>query len=134
MKMWRHMFRRLQKKKSIKDPRNGKWKEFNRQAVLIAEGNYLQDLKNGTWKQYYESGELLIEENYDKGVLHGRYASYHPNGQLFSEGEYKHGRREGYFNVYDEGGRQVKSLLFVDNVMVEEIDTSKHPAPRVAVS
>lgn len=121
------MFKRFQKKTVIKNPRNGKWKEFNKQAVLIAEGHYLQDAKHGAWKQYYETGELLIEETYDKGILHGRYSSYHPNGQLFSEGIYKHGNREGYFNVYDETGRPMKRLLFVNNVMVEEIDMSRIP-------
>ncbi|HEX8041783.1 MAG TPA: hypothetical protein VF490_21695 [Chryseosolibacter sp.] len=128
MKRWKDMFRGFQNKTQVKDPRNGKWKEFNKHAVLIAEGHYLQDLKHGTWKQYYEGGELLIEENYDKGILHGRYASYHVNGRLFSEGEYKHGHREGYFNVYDESGKHTRSLLFVNNVMVEEIDMSRIPA------
>ena len=120
------MFKRFQKK-IIKNPRNGKWKEFNKQAILIAEGHYLQDLKDGVWKQYYETGELLIEETYDKGVLHGRYRSYHPNGRMFSEGEYKHGKREGYFKVYDEASKPSKSLLFVNNILVEEIDTSRLP-------
>ena len=121
------MFSGFQNKTKVKDPKNGKWKEFSKQAVLIAEGHYLQDVKHGVWKQYYETGELLIEETYDKGVLHGRYASYHPNGRLFSEGEYKHGNREGYFTVYDEAGRPSKSLLFVNNLMVEEVDMSRLP-------
>jgi antitoxin component YwqK of YwqJK toxin-antitoxin module len=129
----RKMFRRFQKKTVVKNPRNGKWKEFSKQAVLIAEGHYLQDAKHGQWKQYYETGELLIEETYDKGILHGRYSSYHPNGRLFSEGIYKHGKREGYFNVYDEEGKPVKRLLFVNNILVEEIDMSRIPVHRQPV-
>jgi antitoxin component YwqK of YwqJK toxin-antitoxin module len=121
------MFRRFKKKIVIKNPRNGKWKEFNKHAILIAEGHYLQDVKDGVWKQYYETGELLIEETYDKGILHGRYRSYHPNGRLFSEGEYKHGLRQGYFRVYDETGAPSKSLLFVNNILVEEVDTARAP-------
>lgn len=123
------MFDRILNKKNIKNPKNGKWKEFNKQAVLVAEGSYQHDLKHGLWKQYYETGELLIEEMYDNGILHGRYASYHLSGGLLSQGNYSNGQREGYFYVYDESGKQMKSLLFVNNVLVEEADTSKLPAP-----
>ena len=123
------MFEGFLKKSDDRKPRNGKWKEFNKQAVLISEGNYTHDLKNGLWRQYYETGELLIEENYDNGVLHGRYASYHLNGWLLSEGLYKNGQREGYFYVYDERGNQLKCLLFVNNVQVDEIDTSRVSVP-----
>lgn len=120
---------RFLKKQNSKDLKNGKWKEFNKQAVLVSEGHYQQDLKHGLWKQYYETGELLIEETYDKGILHGRYAAYHMNGTLLSTGQYQHGRREGYFDIFDENGKQVKKMLFVNNIMVEETDTAR---PRAA--
>lgn len=123
--MWKEMFERFLKRKHIKTPRNGKWKEFNKQAILVAEGYYQHDLKHGSWKQYYETGELLIEETYDQGILHGRYASYHINGGLLSEGEYQHGKREGFFNVYNENGKQTKKLLFVNNMLLEETDLTK---------
>lgn len=135
IKMWKEMFERFLNKKNSKTPKNGKWKEFNKQAVLVSEGNYQHDLKNGVWKQYYETGELLIEETYDNGILHGRYASYHLNGRLLSEGQYKNGHREGYFHVFDDTGKQIKSLLFVNNLLVEEIDTSRLPVgTRVTVN
>lgn len=125
VKFMKEMFERFLKRKNTKNPRNGKWKEFNKQAILVAEGSYQHDLKHGNWKQYYETGELLIEETYDHGVLHGRYASYHMNGQLLSEGEYQHGKREGFFHVFDDKGKPSKRLLFVNNVMLEETDIAQ---------
>lgn len=119
------MFERIFKKRNITPPRNGKWKEFNKQAILVSEGYYVQDIKHGGWKQYYETGELLIEETYEQGILHGRYASYHLNGQLLSEGNYEHGKREGFFEVYDEDGNPVKRILFMNNVLLEEVDARK---------
>lgn len=113
------------RKKNTPAPKNGKWKAFNKQAILISEGYYENDIKHGSWRQYYETGELLLEEHYRYGILHGRYASYHMNGQLLSEGEYQHGKREGFFNVFDEQGRPTKRLLFVNNVLLEEIDVRK---------
>jgi len=116
------MLERFLNKKNTRHPKNGKWKEFNKQAILVAEGNYQHDLKHGLWKQYYETGELLIEEMYDKGILHGRYASYHINGKLLSEGEYMNGNREGFFHIYDERGLHVKSILFTKNMLVQEVE------------
>src|SRR5688572_33240257 len=77
--------------------KNGKWKEFNKHAILIAEGNYLQGRKHGHWKEYYDTGEMMIEENYQDDVPQGRYAIYHRNGNLLSEGQFVNGSREGYF-------------------------------------
>lgn len=114
------MFERSVDKKKVKCRENGKWKEFNRQAVLIAEGYYQDDQKHGLWKQYYETGELLIEEEYNHGILHGRYAAYHINGQLMSEGHYVNGSREDYFNVFDECGKQVMRMLFFNNSIVND--------------
>lgn len=106
-------------KSNVKEPKNGKWKEFNKHAVLVAEGTYQHDLKHGLWKQYYETGELIIEETFQEGVSHGRYAAYYLNGQVMAEGQYANGKREGYFHVYDETGVKIKSMMFVNDVEIE---------------
>jgi antitoxin component YwqK of YwqJK toxin-antitoxin module len=96
--------------------RNGKWKEFNKHAVLVSEGHYVNNKKHGVWREYYDSnGGLMIEEAYSNGVKHGRFASYHPNGQLLSEGEFQYGSREGCFKVYDENGTNIRNIVFLDN-------------------
>jgi antitoxin component YwqK of YwqJK toxin-antitoxin module len=102
--------------------KDGKWKEFNKHAVLVTEGFYVNNKKHGTWKQYYDhTGTILIEENFNHGVKHGQFTSYHPNGQVFSQGEYQHGLREGYFRVYDEKGNNIRNLLFIKNIEIEDI-------------
>lgn len=105
--------------------KNGKWKEFNKHAVLIAEGVFLNDTKHGIWREYFDTGELMIEEFYDRGIQHGRFTSFHPNGQVWSEGNYLYGSREGYFNVYNEQGHNIRRLLFVNNQKTEDIDLTK---------
>ena len=111
--------------------RNGKWKEFNKHAVLIAEGHFVDDRKHGLWREYYDTGELMLEEHYDHGVQHGRFASYHSNGQVWSEGNYVEGSREGQFRVYDENGRNVRNLVFINNVKIEDIELDKSMSTRV---
>jgi antitoxin component YwqK of YwqJK toxin-antitoxin module len=63
----------------------------------------------------------MIEENYNDGIQHGRFASFHPNGQLMSEGYYNNGLREGYFRVYDEVGKNIRNLFFINNKEIEDI-------------
>lgn len=102
--------------------KNGKWKEFNKHAVLIAEGHYVNNAKHGLWREYYDSGELAIEQNYIHGILHGPYASYHMNGQLWSEGYHVNNQCEGTFKVYDETGLLTKLLVFENGRLTEERD------------
>jgi antitoxin component YwqK of YwqJK toxin-antitoxin module len=113
----------------MKKIKNGKWKEFNKHAVLVAEGEYVNGLKQGTWREYYDdTGALLIEENYKNGIPHGRYRSFHPNGQLCGEGEFINGLREGYFRLYDEQGTNIRNLLFVNNIQIHD---NNEPAYRI---
>ena len=104
-----------------KDEKNGKYKEFNRLAILISEGHYVNGLKHGLWKEYYDhSGKLLIEEEYSHGVKHGAFSSYHPNGKLMSKGTFRNGMHHGYFYVYDETGATIRVLSFDNEQLVDD--------------
>lgn len=127
--MWKKIRQFISGKSKSVAPKNGKWKEFNKHAILVSEGYYENDVKHGRWRLYYETGELLLEEHYNHGQLHGRYACYHTNGRVLSEGSYRHGKREGFFNVFDERGTQIKRLLFVDNVLLEDADPALDKIP-----
>jgi antitoxin component YwqK of YwqJK toxin-antitoxin module len=106
--------------------KNGKWKEFNKHAVLIAEGYFINGKKHGLWREYYDSdGALMIEENYRHDVSHGRFTSYHPNGVLLSEGEFRNGLREGHFRIYDDNGRNIKNIFFINDREVEGVDENR---------
>jgi antitoxin component YwqK of YwqJK toxin-antitoxin module len=109
--------------------RNGKWKSFNKHAVLIAEGHYVNDKKHGLWREYYDhTGTIMIEEEYVHGVQHGQFTSFHPNGKIFSQGRFHNGMREGYFRAYDEDGKNIKNLLFINNNQIEDIEEHVHNA------
>ena len=115
--------------------RNGKWKEFNKHAILISEGHYVNNKKHGVWREYYDStGSLMIEEAYWHGVQHGRFSSYHPNGQLLSEGEFQNGSREGCFKVYDENGTNIRNIVFLDNEEIGDVDGYNWDVERAASS
>ena len=112
------------KKKQDKIPvkKNGRWKEFSKQGVLISEGDYRDDLRSGNWKFYYETGELAIEETYETGSLEGIFKSYYKNGQTISFGRYINNRREGKFVIFNELGQVVKTMTFKGDILMEEIE------------
>ncbi|MGE0771946.1 MAG: toxin-antitoxin system YwqK family antitoxin [Cyclobacteriaceae bacterium] len=111
------------------EPKQGKWKEYNKHAILIAEGHYVDGHKQGRWKEYFDSGELMLEEDFERGIPDGRFISYHRNGRILSEGNFKNGLRSGEFRVYDEQGVHTKSLWFDDDTPVEGIDLDQSIKP-----
>ena len=111
----------VQLRETVIQIRNGKWKEFNKHGVLIAEGVYINDKKHGTWIEYYDqNASKMIEEDYRYGVQHGRFISYHPNGRIFSQGQFVNGMREGYFRAYDEFGKNTRTMFFVNNIQIRD--------------
>jgi antitoxin component YwqK of YwqJK toxin-antitoxin module len=126
------LFNLFGKKKKLK---NGTWREYNKHAVIVTEGTFMNDLKHGAWRYYYDTGTLAIEEHYEYDRLHGVYRSFYPDGTLMSEGRYEHSSREGYFQVYNEQGELMRVILYARNVLVADTPqpeaTSRQPVLNV---
>lgn len=114
----------FKKSETVPQKKNGKWKEFNKHAVLIAEGFYIDNKKHGVWREYYDSGELMIEESFHEDVPHGQYAAYHKNGVVLSEGKFIGGSREGLFKIYNSDGTHIKSLWFANDTLIAELEAT----------
>ncbi|HEY8938364.1 MAG TPA: hypothetical protein VIM65_24255 [Cyclobacteriaceae bacterium] len=124
--MFRHLlatfFNKVNRKTNV--GKDGYWKEFNKQGILISEGEYIKGVRNGLWKLYYETGELVIEETYVNGEMDGSFKSFYKNGQLISQGYYKNSKREGNFTIFDQAGLAVKTMRFKQDMLIEEIELS----------
>lgn len=116
------------KQEELPKLKEGKWKEFNKHAILIAEGHYQTGQKHGRWREYFDTGELMLEEDFYKGTADGRFATYHRNGKVLSEGNFIQGLRMGEFKIYDEQGIHIKSLRFERDVLTEEVEHEKEYA------
>lgn len=106
----------------VSQNRNGKWKEFSKEGILISEGNYVDDLRSGKWRFYYETGELAIEEIYHAGRIEGAFKSYYKNGQVISIGQYVNNKCEGEFRIFNESGFVIKIMKFKGDILIEEIE------------
>ena len=124
IKFLKRLFKFKEKKRIPEKHKNGKWKEFNKNAILINEGHYVEGLRDGLWRFYYDSGELLIEEEYQQGKKHGKYNSYFRSGDLMSQGKFSNDLRQGEFKVFNEQGRVIKILIFKNDELMDEISSS----------
>lgn len=102
--------------------KDGVWKEFNKQGVLISEGLYADNVRSGSWKFYYETGELAIEETYHAGRMEGTFKSYYKNGKMISLGQYINNKREGEFLIFNESGTVIKTMKFQEDILIDEVD------------
>ena len=74
---------------------NGKVKEYNKEGVLIFDGEYLNGKMNGKGKEYDYKGNLRFEGEYLNGEKIGKGKEYDYKGNLIFEGEYLNGEKNG---------------------------------------
>ena len=80
--------------------RQGLWKSWNAQEVLVSEGEYDQDKKIGKWTWYKEGEDKGWQENYKKGVLDGEFHNLSPYAETRGKGKYKDGIKTGDWEEY----------------------------------
>ena len=78
---------------------NGKVKEYNWDAQLEFEGEYLNGRKNGKGKEYDWKGTLIYEGEYLNGKKNGKGKEYNDDGDLIFEGEFLNGKKIKKLNV-----------------------------------
>ncbi|MGD0711315.1 MAG: toxin-antitoxin system YwqK family antitoxin [Bacteroidales bacterium] len=90
--------------------KQGLWKLYSRDRILLSEINYKNDIKHGACTKYYSSTGVMHEEsNYYYGQKDGEYKNYFINGQINSEGSYKNGRKTGEWITYNKSSGEKKS-------------------------
>ena len=109
--------------------KNGIWKEFSPQGILLAEGVYLNGKKHGYFKYYDANGYFQYIEKYENDILienatetmHlDRKVDYHPNGKIHTIAHYFKGVPEGVRREYDSTGNVIKSYIFHNGIKLGE--------------
>ena len=81
--------------------KQGLWKYYSADGILIAEVNYQNGIKHGTSIKYHPLLGVPIEEStYFNGLLDGDYKKYYGTGELKTDGYYKDGKKTGKWNTY----------------------------------
>lgn len=97
--------------------RNGVWREFARNGILIGEYIYKDGTLNGPAKLFFYSGKTFKELTYKNGNLNGVYKEYFRNGQLYRKAWYEEGTGHGNVTLYNrQGVKERVYTLFNDQV------------------
>lgn len=83
---------------------------YYRNGNLWLEGPMYDTLRHGKWKGYNEQGSLLAQGIYRLGKASGIYTVWYDNGVKFYEGNMKDGKRVGEWSFYDKEGNTLKNI------------------------
>lgn len=101
-----------EKHKNMSDEKGkqGEWRYYTRDRILLYSITYKNDVKHGPSTKYYSSNGIVREEaNFYYGIRDGEYKSYHSNGQLSAEGSYKENKKTGSWITYYKSSGEKKS-------------------------
>ena len=94
--------------------RNGAWKDYSANGVVIAEGNYTDNRRSGTWKFFNANGKPEQTGAYTNGRIDGTWRWYYPEGELLREEDYYQGRRDGPYTEFTRTGEIIAQGTYTD--------------------
>lgn len=100
----------------INEKKQGIWKFYNNDQVLLAEEVYENGVPEGIWKTYYANGAILEEMPYKNGVKEGNWKQYFYDGPIKTNGTYIKGKLEGLTTFYYPDGKIFISGPYVNNL------------------
>ncbi len=102
--------------------KQGVWKYFTRDRILILKVSYKDGVKHGPCIKYYSSnGQVREEANFFYGKRDSTYTTYYINGQVYTEGFYTEGKKTGDWTSYFKSSGALKSQgKYVANKRVGE--------------
>lgn len=100
----------------IKEKKDGIWKFYNADSIIIAEELYKNGIPEGAWKTYYNHGTVLDEVTYKNGKKEGPWRQYFPDGLIKTVGTYRNSKLEGLATFYHPNGRVFISGPYVNNL------------------
>lgn len=125
--------RKARRKKSInfQELDANKSQTFYSNGILESQGEFNNNIKNGKWKYWDEEGVLIKEEEYYNGLLlqvnvyedNNRVKqSVYNNGILNSEGLLINNKKDGAWKVFNEEEFLIKEEIYVEGSLKEVIE------------
>ncbi len=81
---------------------------------FVAKGKYITGLRDGRWKYFYDDGILMFEGEYIQGNAEGKHKYYYPDGSIKEEQFYKSGIPDKHWKKYDTDGNIVVTISYQD--------------------
>gem|GEM_PF-3748665 len=124
----------------LNDLKNGLWKEYDKDRVLIFEGEYedgeicglvklffkngkvketghvKNSLKIGSWSRNYINGKIKYLENFNNGHLLGNWQGFYENESIMLQGNYSKNKKNGLWSGYYNNGQLMYEQNYVGGV------------------
>ena len=104
-------------KDSIKD---GPWRIYFQDGKLSSESYWKMGKMDGCWKEYFPNGTIKLNCTYINDQLHGDYKSFYLNGKPIQYGKYSFGQKIGQWVSYEENGKTSKVETYVNGQLKKE--------------
>lgn len=85
--------------------KQGVWLETNLQFAMKAKyyiGNYKDGVRNGIWRKY-ENGKIISMVEYKNGIIDGTSTVFNNKGRLVKKMKFVNGKLNGYSEFYKRG-------------------------------
>ena len=123
-KMWNFVSHTLYQVTTYKEgEKDGVFKEYNPNEVLVIDGIYKEGEKHGVWSYYFNDGNKDMIGPFQDGEQHGHWDYWYPNGQLYYKGDYENGKKTGEWNFFYNNGEPWKTGTY-ENDFKEGLWTS----------
>lgn len=101
--------------------KDGEYKEFTEENILVARENWSQGVKHGEFSYYYPNGAVKNSGTFFNGILDGEIRGYYPNGNPQYLNTYKMGIRHGKSHTWFSNGRTEQTAFFVNDIPDGEV-------------
>ncbi len=90
--------------------------EMDRNALMLAQSNFLNDSLNGTRLVFTGGGHPQLNEHYKHGKLDGSRQVFYEKGKLQEQSEYVNGLKTGKSTWYDDEGKMLAEYNYLNGL------------------
>lgn len=107
----------------LNSARQGLWKFYNEEGVLISSENYVAGELEGIRTRFYKNGQKKDEVSYAEGKKSGTYTLWYENGKIKTSGEISDNKKQGKWESWGEEGVTEGYSTYKDGILNGESTT-----------
>ena len=100
-----------------KGSREGVWKSFYHKGTINLEAQYYNNEKSGIWKSYFPDGQLKSKLIYQNNLLEGKIEYYFPGMKIMISGSYTKGMQDGKWLYYEQSGKIIRTEQYTKGIL-----------------
>lgn len=108
----------------VNSRKQGVYRKFNEQELIIIEGEYYEDYRWGAWRLYSPPGQAVGVITYNFNYLSGPFSVLRENGLPFITGSFMEGFQNGELSLYNEEGAIIEKAYWENGEFENNVSSS----------